>query len=85
MRSQLKGKKSANKFLTEKLIFFFIICCKREKLDCNFGHFLAKHVLRLGLPWQQLRSLLIKKYNQLMCNRLKIKVTKFQESYTNRF
>ena len=54
-RSKLKGKKSANKFIAQKLIFF-IISYKREKLDSDFGHFLAKHVLRIGLPWQQLRS-----------------------------
>ena len=28
---------------------FFIICCKRENFDSDFGHFLAKHVLKIGL------------------------------------
>ena len=41
-RTKLKGKKSANKF--------FIIFYKREKLDSDFGRFLAKHLLRVGLP-----------------------------------
>ena len=42
----------------------FIICCKRENFDSDFGHFLAKHVLKIGLSWQQLRSLVTKKYTK---------------------
>ena len=47
--------------IAHKLIFF-IICYKRENSDLDFGHFLAKHMLKIGLPWQQLRSLVTKKY-----------------------
>ena len=42
---KLKGKKTANIYIAQKLIFF-IICYKREKLDSDFGHFLAKHVFK---------------------------------------
>ena len=49
--------------IAQKLIFF-IIWCKRESFDSDFGHFLAKHVLKIGLPWQQLRSLVTKKYTK---------------------
>ena len=38
-------------YIAQKLIFF-IICYKRENFDSDFGHFLAKHVLKIGLPWQ---------------------------------
>ena len=48
-RTKLKEKKSANKFIAQNLIFF-IIFNKREKLDSDFGHFLAKHLLRIRLP-----------------------------------
>ena len=58
---KIERKKSANKYISQKLIFF-IICYKQEKLDSDVGHFLANHVLRIGLPWQQLRSLVTKKY-----------------------
>ena len=37
-------------YIAQKLIFF-IICYKRENLDSDFGHFLTKHVLKIGLPW----------------------------------
>ena len=60
-RTKLKGKKSANKFIAQNLIFF-IIFNKREKLDSDFGRFLDKNLLRIRLPWQQLRSLVTKKY-----------------------
>ena len=49
--------------IAQKLIFF-IICHKRENFDSDFGDFLAKHVLKNGLPWQQLRSLMSKKYTK---------------------
>ena len=29
-------------------------------LTTDFGRFLAKHVLGIGLPWQQLRSIVTK-------------------------
>ena len=38
MRTKLKGKKSANKYIAQNLIFF-IIFNKGEKLDSDFGHF----------------------------------------------
>ena len=63
MGTKLKGKKSANKYIAQNLIFF-IIFYKREKLDSDFGRFLAKHLLRIELPWQQLRSLVTKKYTK---------------------
>ena len=47
---------------TAQKLIFFIICCKRENFDSDFGNFLAKHVLKIGLPWQQLRSLVTKMY-----------------------
>ena len=62
-RTKLKGKESANEFIPQNLIFF-IIFNKREKLDSDFCHFLAKHLLRIRLPWQQLRSLVTKKYTK---------------------
>ena len=55
---------------------FIVICHKRENLDSDFSHFLAEHVLEIGLPWQQL-SPGDQKVHQMMCNRLTIKVTKF--------
>ena len=45
--------------MAQKLIFF-IICYKQENLDSDFGQFLAKRVLKIGLPWQQLSSLVTK-------------------------
>ena len=57
---KIKRKKSANKYIAQNLIFL-IIFYKRDKSDSGFGHFLAKHVLRIGLPWEQLRSLVTKK------------------------
>ena len=50
-------------FVAQKLIFF-IIYYKRDNFYSVFGHFLAKHVLEIGSPWQQLRSLLTKKYTK---------------------
>ena len=46
---KIKRKKSANIYSAQKLIFF-IICYKREKFDSDFGHLLAKHMLKIGLP-----------------------------------
>ena len=46
-------------YIAQKLIFF-----KQENIDSEFGHFLAKHVLKIGLPWQQLKSLVTKKYTK---------------------
>ena len=48
-RTKLKGKKSANKYIAQNLILF-IISQKREKLDSDFGCFLAQHLLRIRLP-----------------------------------
>ena len=51
------------KYIAEILIFF-IIFYKREKLDSDFGRFLAQHLLRIRLPTpvrNQLRSLVTKK------------------------
>ena len=62
-RTKLKAKKSANKYIAQNLIFF-IIFYKREKLDSDFGRFSAKHLLGIGLTWQQLRSLVTKKYTK---------------------
>ena len=75
-------KNTANIYTAQKLIFF-IICYKRENFDSDFGHSLAKHVLSgyhgnsLG-PGDQ-------NVFEMMCNRLTIKVTKFQQSSANRF
>ena len=41
-----------------------MIFYKREKLDSDFGRFLVKHLLRIELPWQQLKSLVTKKYTK---------------------
>ena len=49
--------------IAQKLTLF-IICCKRENFDSEFGHFLAEHVLEIGLPLQQLRSLETKMYTK---------------------
>ena len=54
-KTKLKGKKSASKYLVQNLIFF-VIFYKREKLDSDFSRFSAKRLLRIRLPWQQLRS-----------------------------
>ena len=48
-RSKLKEKKSANIYIAQELIAF-VICYKRENFDSDFGHFLGKHVLKIGLP-----------------------------------
>ena len=50
-------------YMAQKLIFFNI-CYKRENFESDFGHFLAKQVLKIGLPWQQLRFLVTKKYTK---------------------
>ena len=50
-------------YIAQKVVFF-IVCCKQENFDSDFGHFLAKHVLNIGLPWQQLTSLVTKKYTK---------------------
>ena len=60
-RLKLQGKKSANKYIVQKLIFF-IICHKKENIRLRFWSFLAKHVLKIGLPWQQLGDLMTKRY-----------------------
>ena len=60
---KLKQKKSANKYIAQNLIFFTIFY-QREKLDSDFGRFLAKHLLRIGLPWQQLGSMVTEKYTK---------------------
>ena len=57
---KFKGKKSANKYVAQNLIFF-IIFHKRETLDSDFGRFLAKHLLRIRLPWKKLGSLVTQK------------------------
>ena len=62
-RAKLKGKKSADKYIAKNLISFNIFC-KREKLDFDYGHCLAKQLLRIGLPWQQLRFLVTKKHTK---------------------
>ena len=62
-KTKLKGKKSASKYIAQNLIFV-IIFYKREKLDSDFGRFLAKRLLRIRLPWQQLRSQATKKYTK---------------------
>ena len=31
-----------------------VVCNKRENFDSDLSHFLAEHVLEIGLPWQQL-------------------------------
>ena len=48
-------------FIAQKLIVF-IICYKRENFDSDFGHFLAKNVLKIGSTWQQPRFLVTKRY-----------------------
>ena len=62
-RTKLKEKKSASKYTAQNLIFL-IIFYKLEKLDSDFGRFLAKRLLRIGLPWQQLKSLMTNKYTK---------------------
>ena len=64
MKTKLEGKKSENKYIAQNLILF-IIFHKQEKLDSDFGRFLAKRLLRIRLPWQQLRSQVTKKYTKL--------------------
>ena len=59
----MERKEICKKYIAQNLIFF-IILNKREKLDFDFGRFLAKHLLRIRLPWQQLRSLVTKKYTK---------------------
>ena len=63
LSSKLKGKKSANKYIAQNLIFF-IIFYKRENLDSDFGRFLAKHLLSIGLPSQRFRSMVTKMYTK---------------------
>ena len=41
---------------------FIYYLLRRKNFDSDFGHFFAEHVLEIGLPWQQLRSLVTKKY-----------------------
>ena len=43
-------------------LIFFVTCHKRENLDSDFGHFVAKHLFKFRLPLEQLRSLVTKKY-----------------------
>ena len=62
-KTKLKGKKSASKYIAQNLIFF-IIFYKREKINSDFGRFLAKRLLRIRLPWQQLRSQVTKRYTK---------------------
>ena len=62
-KTNLKEEKAASKYIAQNLIFF-VIFYKREKLDSDFGRFLAKRLLRIRLPWQQLRSLVTKKYTK---------------------
>ena len=56
MEFKIKRKDICKKYIAQNLIFF-IISYKREKLDSDFGRFLAKHVLRIGYygnglgPW----------------------------------
>ena len=74
----------ANNYIAQKLIVF-VFFYKQEKLDSDFGHFLAKHVLRIGLFWEQGATYVPgdQKVYQMMCNMLTIKVTKFQQSSAN--
>ena len=62
-RSKLKGKKFANKYIAQNVIFL-IIFYRREKLDSDFARVLGKHVLKIGLPWKQLRPLVTTKYTK---------------------
>ena len=55
--------KSLFTFVAEKQLFF-IINYKRDNFYSVVGHFLARHVSEIGLPWQQLRSLVIKMYTK---------------------
>ena len=84
MSSELKDKKSANIYVAQKLIVFVILLQTRE-IRLRFWLLLAKHVSRIGLPWQQFRSLVTKNVQQMMYNRLTIKATKFQQSSANHF
>ena len=63
-KTKLKEKKSASKCVAQTLILF-IIFHKQEKLDSDFGRYLAKHLLRFRLPWQKLRSQVTKRYTKL--------------------
>ena len=58
---KIKKKENCKHIYSSKTNFLYY-CYKREKLGSDFGHFLAKHVLKIGLPWQQLRFLVTKKY-----------------------
>ena len=49
--------------MARKLIFF-IIYYKQDCFDLDFGHLLATPLLKVGLRWQQLRSLMTKKYTK---------------------
>ena len=61
--NKIKRKEICKQIIAQNLIFF-IIFNKREKLDSDFGRFLAKHLLRIRLLWQQLRSLVTKMYTK---------------------
>ena len=60
---KIKRKEICKQIYCSNLIIF-IIFNKREQLDSDFGRFLAKHLLGIRLPWQQLRSLVTKKYTK---------------------
>ena len=60
---KIKRKEICKQIYSSKPNWFFYFLQKR-KLDSDFGPFLAKHPLRIGLPWQQLRSLVTKKYTK---------------------
>ena len=56
-------RKEIYKYIGQNLIFF-IIFHKREKIRLPFWSISAKHLLRIKLPWQQLKSLVTKTYTK---------------------
>ena len=43
--------------VASKKLPFFVIYYKADNFYSVFGHFYVKHVLEIGLPWQQRRPL----------------------------
>ena len=62
-RSELKEKKSANIYIAQNYMSL-LFATNDNNLTQILVIFLAKHLLKIGLPWQQLRSLVTRKYTK---------------------
>ena len=52
LAKEVKIKKKENcKHIYGSKTYFLYYLLEIEKLDSDFGRFLAKHVLKIGLPW----------------------------------